>query len=92
LWDYIEKRDIDYLVDSDYSILKDYRDFYGPGWDAQEHIVWIAKIDDPAVSWAGADVSAYRVIKQGAASESGGGPTAVGRQKTSTLNSSPRRP
>ncbi len=70
LWDYIEKRDIDYLVDSDYSILKDYRDFYGPGWDAREHIVWIAKIDDPAVvSWAGADVSAYRVIKRPAAAQ-----------------------
>jgi hypothetical protein len=64
LWDYIEKRDIDYLVDSDYSILKDYRDFYGRDWDAGERIVWVATIDDPAVSWAGANVGAYRVIRR----------------------------
>ena len=63
LWDYIEKRDIAYLVDSDYSILKDYRDFYGPDWDAGERIVWVATIDDPAVSWAGANTAAYRVLK-----------------------------
>lgn len=63
LWDYIEEREIDYLVDSDYSILKDYRDFYGQSWDAREHIMWIATIDDPAVSWAGANIAAYRVIE-----------------------------
>jgi len=62
LWRYIEEREIAYLVDSDYSILKDYRDFYGPGWDARGHIEWIAAIDDPKVSWAGANVGAYRVI------------------------------
>jgi hypothetical protein len=63
LWEYIEQRDIDYLVDSDYSILKDYRDFYGPGWDVRGNLDWVATIDDPAVSWAGANVAVYRVVK-----------------------------
>jgi hypothetical protein len=63
LWDYIESRDIAYLVDSDYSILKDYRDFYGPGWIAREHIARVATIDDPKVSWAGANFAVYRVVK-----------------------------
>jgi len=63
LWDYIESRDIAYLVDSDYSILKDYRDFYGPGWNARERIAWITTIDDPKVSWAGTNVGVYRVIR-----------------------------
>lgn len=62
LWDYVEKRDIGYLVDSDYSIQKDYRDFYGPDWRASERILRIATIDDPSVSWAGANVGVYRVI------------------------------
>lgn len=64
LWDYIVERDIDYLVDSDYSILKDYRDFYGPGWDVRGHLSRIATIDDPAVSWAGSNVAVYRVLPQ----------------------------
>lgn len=63
LWNYIEERDIAYLVDSDYSILKDYRDYYGPGWDARRHIAWLTTIDDPTVSWAGANMAVYRVIK-----------------------------
>jgi 4-amino-4-deoxy-L-arabinose transferase-like glycosyltransferase len=63
LWDYIEQRDIDYLIDSDYSILRDYRDFYGPGWEVRGHLDWVEAIDDPAVSWAGANVGAYRVVK-----------------------------
>ncbi len=63
LWDYIEERDIAYLVDSDYSILRDYRDFYGPGWDARARMVRITTIDDPEVSWAGANVGVYRIIK-----------------------------
>jgi hypothetical protein len=62
LWNYIEHRGIDYLVDSDYSILKDYRDFYGPDWRADERIVRIATIDDPHVSWAGANIGVYRVL------------------------------
>ncbi len=62
LWDYIRERNISYLVDSDYSILKDYRDFYGSGWKAGEHILRVATIDDPAVSWAGANVGVYRVM------------------------------
>jgi hypothetical protein len=62
LWDYIRERDISYLIDSDYSILKDYRDFYGPDWDPRERLVRVAVIDDPSVSWAGAPVAAYRVV------------------------------
>ncbi|UCD57029.1 MAG: glycosyltransferase family 39 protein [Candidatus Hydrogenedentota bacterium] len=62
LWDYILERDIEYLVDSDYSILKDYRDFYGAGWRANEHILRVATIDDPRVSWANANVGVYRVM------------------------------
>jgi hypothetical protein len=62
LWDYVKKREMAYLVDSDYSILKDYRDFYGPGWKANENIVRIAIIDDPRVSWASANLGVYRVI------------------------------
>jgi hypothetical protein len=62
LGDYIETRNITYLVDSDYSIVKDYRDFYGPAWDDKKHIMRIAVIDDPRVSWAGANVGVYRVI------------------------------
>ncbi len=63
LWDYIEEREIAYIVDSDYSIMKDYRDFYGPGWKANEHLLRIDTIDDPRVSWAGANVAVYRVVK-----------------------------
>jgi len=62
LWDYIRRREIAYLVDSDYSILRDYRPFYGADWNASKHIRRIATIDDPRVSWAGADVGVYRVI------------------------------
>ncbi len=62
LWDYVRERKIGYLVDSDYSILKDYRDFYGADWKANEHILRIATIDDPRVSWAGANIGVYRVI------------------------------
>ena len=61
--DYMEERDIAYLVDSDYSILKDYRDFYGAGWKANERMIRIATIDDPGVSWAGANVGVYRVVR-----------------------------
>jgi hypothetical protein len=61
LGDYIKKRNLAYLIDSEYSILKDYRDFYGPAWDADKHIIRIAVIDDPGVSWAGANVGVYRV-------------------------------
>ncbi|NQU07695.1 MAG: glycosyltransferase family 39 protein [Candidatus Abyssubacteria bacterium] len=63
LWDYIEEREIAYIVDSDYSIMKDYRDFYGPGWKANEHLLRIDTIDDPRVSWAGTNVAVYRVVK-----------------------------
>lgn len=63
LWDYIKERDIDYLVDSDYSILKDYRDFYGPDWDVRGHLAWVTAIDDPSVSWAGSNVGVYRIVK-----------------------------
>ena len=63
LWDYINKREIAFLVDSDYSILRDYRDFYGPDWKSNERIRRIATIDDPRVSWAGANVAVYRVIR-----------------------------
>jgi hypothetical protein len=62
LWDYIRERKIEYLIDSDYSILKDYRDFYGAGWKPGEHLLKVAVIDDPRVSWAGANVGVYRVI------------------------------
>ncbi len=63
LWNYIEKRDIGYLVDSDYSVQRDYRDFYGPDWRASERMLRIATIDEPSVSWAGANVGVYRVIR-----------------------------
>jgi hypothetical protein len=62
LWDYICERNISYLIDSDYSIMKDYRDFYGAGWEPREHLIRVAVIDDPAVSWAGAPVVVYRII------------------------------
>ncbi|MBI5118483.1 hypothetical protein HZA56_18570 [Candidatus Poribacteria bacterium] len=62
LWDYIRERKIEYLIDSDYSILKDYRDFYGAGWRPGAHLLKVAVIDDPRVSWAGANVGVYRVI------------------------------
>ncbi len=62
LWDYIKERKISYLVDSDYSILRDYRDFYGQDWEPRKHLVRVAVIDDPAVSWAGSQVGAYKVI------------------------------
>ncbi len=65
LWEYIRARGIEYLVDSDYSILKDYRDFYGPDWKPGENILRVATIDDPRVSWAGADVGVYRVLPSG---------------------------
>lgn len=63
LWDYIRKRNISYLIDSDYSILKDYRDFYGADWDPREHLIRVAVIDDSTVSWAGAPVAVYRVVR-----------------------------
>ena len=62
LWDYILRRDIEYLVDSDYSILRDYRGFYGADWKANRNIRKVATIDDPHVSWAGANVGVYRVV------------------------------
>jgi hypothetical protein len=63
LWEYIEKRDIAYLVDFDYSILRDYRDFYGPGWSTGDHLLKVATIDDPRVTWAGSNIGVYRVIR-----------------------------
>jgi len=62
LWEYIRERNIAYLIDSDYSILKDYREFYGTGWEPRERLVRVAVIDEPAVSWAGAPVAVYKVI------------------------------